>query len=90
MQALHTQAPLPELDSPIFGMIRHSLEKNRGDRYPDFKTLRLELELLLKQKYGEVVEKPPMIAFDAWELSNRGFSLSLLSRISGICPALGL
>jgi serine/threonine protein kinase len=77
---LHTKAPVPKLDSPLFPIIQRCLEKQPNKRYETFKELRVDLEPLLKSQTGETVKPPEEIEFEAWEWINKGHSLNSLGR----------
>lgn len=78
MHKLHSQAPVPRLDSPLFPIILKCLEKEANRRYPSFKDLRADLEPILKRLTGEVVKLPEQKELDGREWNNKGFSLSAL------------
>jgi len=78
MQSLHIRSPVPRLDSPLFPIIRHCLEKRPADRYQSFVDLRADLELLLMRKTGQVVRLPEAKDLSIWEWNNKGVSLSSL------------
>jgi serine/threonine protein kinase len=58
IQRLHEQAPVPEMATPLFTIIQRCLEKIPEKRYSSFSELRTNLEVLLKQKTGEVIRVP--------------------------------
>src|SRR3990170_8386905 len=55
---LHSSAPVPRMNSPLFPIIQRCLEKEPKKRYQSFADLRLELEPLLKKLTGEVIKAP--------------------------------
>src|SRR3989338_5045682 len=77
---LHSSAPVPRLNSPLFPIIQRCLEKEPKKRYQSFAKLRLELEPLLKKPTGEVIKVPERKELEAWEWCNKGVSLSKLGR----------
>lgn len=80
MHRLHSEAPVPKLDSPLFPIILRCLEKEQGRRYQNLKQLRADLELLLERSSGETVKPPKPEELEAWEWSNKGLSLDYLGR----------
>jgi tetratricopeptide (TPR) repeat protein len=80
MYTLHRKTPVPRIDSRLFPIIFRCLEKDPSYRYFTFKELRKDLEKLLKQQTGEVIKMPEQKELEAWELSNKGASLTVLKR----------
>lgn len=80
MQRLHNESPLRIINSPLFPIIQHCLEKEPDKRYQTFRDLRGDLELLLRRETGEVIELPESAKTDAWECLNKGHSLFILGR----------
>ena len=80
MHHLHEKAPVPQLDSPLYSIILHCLEKEPDRRYQSFTKLRSDLESLLKAQNGEVLKPPLLKKNDLVELFNKGFSLDTLGR----------
>jgi serine/threonine protein kinase len=80
MQRLHSESPVPMMNSILFPIIQHCLEKKPGKRYQNFKELRRELEPLLRHDTGEVIKPPELKELKAWEWINKGVSLSSLGR----------
>ena len=80
MYMLHSKAPLPKVNSPLFPVTQRCLEKESHRRYRSFKELRLDLEKLLKRETGEVLNPPGLKELEVWELSNKGLSLGKLGR----------
>jgi len=78
MQQIHNEAPVPQLNSPIFPIIRRCLEKKPEKRYQSFEQLRSDLEPMLKHQNGEVIKLPKLGKLDAWGLSDKGLSLANL------------
>jgi tetratricopeptide (TPR) repeat protein len=78
MRRQHREAPVPQLDSPLFPIIKRCLEKEPGRRYQSFKQLRSDLEPLLKRQSGEVIRMPKLGELEAGEWGNKGFSLHFL------------
>jgi tetratricopeptide (TPR) repeat protein len=78
MQRLHSESPVPQLDSPLFSIIQNCLEKPPEKRYQTFKELRIDLELLLRCKTGEVIYPPQSNELAGWEWINKGISLNSL------------
>lgn len=81
MQRLHCESSLPKVNSPLSPMIQCCLEKEPSMRYQNIKELRKELESLLYRKTGEHVNQPTIKELEAWEWSNKGYSLSTLGRL---------
>jgi serine/threonine protein kinase len=81
MYRLHSKAPVPKLNSPLFPAIQHCLEKEPDRRYQTFKELRTDLELLLKRQTGETVKPPESKELEAWELTNKAMSLLYVDRL---------
>ena len=77
---LHCKAPVPKLKSPLFSVVQRCLEKEPKRRYPSFKDLRAELDVILKQETGEIVRLPERKELEAWEWSNKGLSFNSLGR----------
>jgi len=80
MYMLHSKAPLPKINSPLFPVTQRCLEKESHRRYRSFKELRLDLEKLLKRETGEVLNPRGLEELEAWEWSNKGGSLNKLGR----------
>ncbi len=80
MYRLHKESAVPKLKSPLFPIILKCLEKEKNKRYQNFRVLRNDLEILLKQEIGEVVRQPEMKELEDWEWHNRGTSFSKLGR----------
>lgn len=81
MHRLHSQAPVPRLDSPLYPIIQRCLEKDPNRRYRSFKDLRADMEPILKRLTGEVVKLPEQKELDAWELGNKGTALASLNEL---------
>lgn len=77
---LHSQAPVPRLDSPLFPIIQRCLEKEAKKRYQSFTELRSALEPLLRRLTGEVIKVPEQKELEGWEWSNKGMSLRVLGK----------
>jgi len=75
---LHSQKPVPKLDSPLFPIIQACLSKMQSKRYSCFGELRKELEALLKRTSGESISPPEPKEFEAWEWNNKGLSLGIM------------
>jgi serine/threonine protein kinase len=80
MYMLHSKAPLPKVNSPLFPVTQRCLEKESHRRYRSFKELRLDLEKLLKRETGEILNPPGLKELEVWELSNKGASLDKLGQ----------
>jgi len=80
MHNLHSQAPVPRLDSQLFPIIQKCLEKEPNRRYWSFKDLRADIEPLLKRETGEIVKLPEIKELEAGELVNKGASLGTLGK----------
>ena len=81
LSILHREKPIPQLDSPLFPIIQHCLEKDPSRRYQTFKELRKDLGELLKRQNGEVIKPPKISELNIVELSNMGVSLIRLGRV---------
>jgi tetratricopeptide (TPR) repeat protein/tRNA A-37 threonylcarbamoyl transferase component Bud32 len=80
MRHLHSNAPVPKLNSPLFSLVRRCMDKEPGTRYQSFRELRGDLEPLLMRQTGETISPPSLSVLAAWEWSNKGISLSNLGR----------
>jgi serine/threonine protein kinase len=80
MYMLHSKAPLPKVNSPLFPVTQRCLEKESHRRYRSFKELRLDLEKLLKRETGEVLNPPELKELEVQEWNNKGLSLYNLGR----------
>jgi serine/threonine protein kinase len=80
MYTLHSQSPVPRLDSPLSPIIQRCLQKEPGKRYQTFKELRADLEPLLKRQTGETIKPPELKELETWEWYNKGGSLGSLGR----------
>ena len=80
MRRLHTEAPVPQINSRLYSLIYRCLEKEANNRYQTFKQLRLDIELLLRRQTGELFEPPKIRDIDFWEWNNKGNSLGRLGR----------
>lgn len=96
MYALHREVPAPEVDSPLWPVIRHCLEKHPTGRYQKFAELRNDLTKLFIDQFP--VARPGSIAhvipkeiaaeileqyepvLERWEWNNKGASLATLGR----------
>jgi tetratricopeptide (TPR) repeat protein len=80
MQRLHSESPVPRLDSPLFPIIQRCLEKSPERRYQTFNEARSNLESLLQHETGEVISPPQSKELEAGEWTNKGASLGNLGR----------
>jgi tetratricopeptide (TPR) repeat protein len=80
MYMLHSEAPLPKVNSPLFPVAQRCLEKESHERYRSFKELRLDLEKLLKRGTGEVFKPPELKELGVQEWLNKGRSFDTLGR----------
>jgi tetratricopeptide (TPR) repeat protein len=80
MRSLHTDAPVPKLNSRLFPVIERCLQKEPRDRYRSFEELRSELEPMLQGLTAEVIPAPDLEDHDAGEWSNKGVNLKELKR----------
>ena len=80
MQQLNREIAIPELNSPLFPMIRRCLHKEPSRRYQHFSELRLELEALLERQCGEVFRPSQLQRLDVLELYNKASSLQDLGQ----------
>jgi tetratricopeptide (TPR) repeat protein len=77
---LHGEASVPQLDSPLFPIIRRCLQKSPEKRFQTFQELQGNLELLLQRQTGEVMVPPRLEEFEIAEWNNKGTSLTSLGR----------
>jgi tetratricopeptide (TPR) repeat protein/tRNA A-37 threonylcarbamoyl transferase component Bud32 len=80
MRALHTDAPVPKLNSRLFPVIERCLRKEPRNRYRSFQELRSELEEMLKYLTAEIITAPELKDHEAWEWNNKAASLKQLGR----------
>ena len=80
MHNLHRQAPIPKINTPLSPIIFRCLEKNPINRYFSFEELCRDLETMLKKQTNEVINMPEIKELEAWELVNKGVSLSNLGK----------
>lgn len=80
MQRHHAMSPVPRVASPLFAIIQHCLEKSPKKRYQTFKEVRRNLEPLLKQQTGEVINPQLSEKLGSQDWSNKGMSLENLGR----------
>ena len=80
MRKLQTMVDVPQINSPVFPIIRHCLAKQPDERYQTFRELRRDLELLLLRQTGEVVEPPELQGLLASDWCRKGDSLVALGR----------
>ena len=76
MRRLHSTAPVRELNTPLFPIIRRCLAKEPGRRYQSFSELREALEPVLRRETGEVVQAPVAGQLTAGEWHIKGYSLA--------------
>jgi serine/threonine protein kinase len=80
MWKLHSEAPVPPLNSKLFPVIQHCLEKKPQKRYESFRELRKDLEVLL-ERYADEKSNPPVVEeLKGWEWGLKGASLNDLGR----------
>lgn len=60
MYMLHSESTVARLNSPLFPVIQRCLEKKPENRYQNFEELKNDLETLLKQQSGEVINPPTL------------------------------
>ncbi|MGD0179346.1 MAG: serine/threonine-protein kinase [Terriglobales bacterium] len=80
MRALHTDVPVPILNSRLFPVIERCLQKEPRNRYRSFQELRSELEPMLKRLTAEIIAAPELKDHEAWEWNNKAASLKQLGR----------
>jgi tetratricopeptide (TPR) repeat protein/tRNA A-37 threonylcarbamoyl transferase component Bud32 len=80
MHRLHSESPVPRLDSPLSSIIQRCLEKDPGKRYPSFDQLRSDLDPMYKRETGEVIKLPQMKGLEDWEWVFKGISLDSIGR----------
>jgi len=80
MRRLHHESSVPRLDSPLFPIIQHCLEKLPEKRYQTFQEVRKVLEPLLQQQAGEVIIPLQLEELEVGEWTNNGASLHYLGR----------
>ncbi len=81
MKELHSKAPLLEVNSKIFPIVKKCMAKKPEDRYRSFAALRYDLEDELYKFSREKVEKPQFKEAEDWEWSNRGLSWQSLGKL---------
>lgn len=77
---LQTSEPIPHIDSPLWPVIRRSLEVEPARRYPDFAALREDLETLYVQVTGSRPDVPAESERTGDYWNNLGISLESLGR----------
>jgi len=80
MYMLHSKAPVPKLNSPLFHIIQRCLEKQPAKRYQTFKELRVDLEPLIGRQTSETIKLPESKDLETEEWNNKGVSLNNLGR----------
>lgn len=80
MRILHTDTPVPNLNSRLFPVIERCLQKEPRNRYRSFQELRSELEPMLQHLTEEVIAPPDLKNREAWEWNDKGLSLRTLKR----------
>src|SRR3972149_7528648 len=80
MYRMHSEAPVPKLNSPLFPIIQRCINKKPDKRYSSFRELRSDLEPLLKKLTGEIIKLPELKELKAWEWRNKGVSLKTLGK----------
>ncbi len=80
LKHLHSEKPVPVLNSPLFPIIQKCLQKESNNRYPSFESLRTDLEVLLKRQTGEIIRIPRLEEQQSWEWNNKGLSFVNLSK----------
>ncbi len=81
MKELHANAPLPEINSKIFPIVKKCMAKKPEGRYQSFAELRRDLEEELYKFSREKVEKPQYYEAEDWEWSNKGMSWQSLGKL---------
>ena len=81
MCRLQTMADVPQINSPLFPIIKHCLAKQPGERYQTFRELRRDLESLLLRQTGEVVEPPRVQGLSTHDWCKKGDSLAALGHL---------
>jgi serine/threonine protein kinase len=83
MHRLHSESPVPKLNSPLSVAIQRCLEKEPAKRYQTFKELRRELEPLLSRQTGEAIKPPePAPTPEAEDWNNKGTSFDSMGRFA--------
>lgn len=80
MYRMHSEAPVPKLNSPLFPIIQKCLNKKPDKRYSSFRELRSDIEPLLKKLTGELITPPTLKELGDWEWVNKGVSLKILGK----------
>lgn len=70
----------PEVGAALSRLVMRCLAKSPEERYPDFATVERELSLILNKEFQEEVASAGAQELEAWEVLNKGTSLSNLGR----------
>lgn len=80
MKELHCNGLLPNLDSPIFHIILHCMEKDSKKRFQSFKDIRLQLTEILRHETGEVFKPQEPKKLSSLDWCRKGYSLGTFGR----------
>lgn len=80
MHELHSKAQIPRVNSPLYPIIQHCLEKSPERRPFHFEEIQSELEKLLRGQEREEFTLSPSSDPGLLEWCNKGFSLGSLGR----------
>ena len=71
----------PEIPPPLSHLVMRCLAKEPRERFQDFRSLELQLALLLKQICQEELPEQGAQQLEAWEILNKGTALNNLGRV---------
>jgi tetratricopeptide (TPR) repeat protein len=71
----------PEIPPPLSKLVMRCMAKEPRERYPDFRTLEMDLAMLLKEICQEEVPEQGAQQLEAWEILNKGTALNNLGRV---------
>ncbi len=79
-RVLHSGVTEGPLDSPLSAIVTRALKKKREERYPDFASLRADLEALYAKTKGEAAPAATAAKETATDWNARGMSFATLNR----------
>lgn len=75
---LNYTPPPTGLDRDLDSIIMKCIQKDKSQRFQSFSELERKLAQIYRNLTGSIVNQPQVASIEAWELINRGFSLSHL------------